>query len=150
MDKITPVDEFGKTYGELLATIRAGVPDAPIVALSLPDISQLWEAGRSDPKIVGLWNQSPSCRTLLGDADSDAAADEERRASVMQTLAGYNASIVDACAAVAECTTDDGAVNQITFSLDDISSADHFHPSASGQAKVAAAAWPAVQKALGG
>ncbi|WP_183420369.1 SGNH/GDSL hydrolase family protein [Microbacterium proteolyticum] len=150
MDKITPVDEFGQTYSELLATIRAGVPDAPIVAVSLPDISQLWEAGRSDPKIVGLWNQSPSCRTLLGDADSDAAADEERRASVMQTLAGYNASIIEACAAVTECTTDDGAVNQITFSLDDISSADHFHPSASGQAKVAAAAWPAVQKALGG
>lgn len=150
MDKITPVDEFGTTYRELLATIRAGVPDAPIVALSLPDISQLWEAGRNDPKIVGLWNQSPSCRTLLGDADSDATADEDRRASVMQTLAGYNASIIDACAAVTECTTDDGAVNQITFSLDDISSADHFHPSASGQAKVAAAAWPAVQRALGG
>lgn len=150
MDKITPVDEFGTTYGELLATIRAGVPDAPIVALSLPDISQLWEAGRSDPKIVGLWNQSPSCRTLLGDADSDAAADEDRRASVMETLAGYNASIIEACAAVTDCTTDDGAVNQITFSLDDISSADHFHPSKSGQAKVAAAAWPAVQKALGG
>lgn len=150
MDKITPVDEFGQTYAELLSTIRAGVPDAPIVAVSLPDITQLWEAGRGDSTIVRLWNQSPSCRTLLGDADSDAAADVQRRASVAETLAGYNAAIIDACAEVSGCTTDEGAVARMTFTLDDISSADHFHPSASGQAKVAAAAWPAVQKALGG
>lgn len=150
MDKITPVDEFEQTYGELLATIRAGVPDAPIVATSLPDISQLWAAGRGDSSIVSLWNQSPSCRTLLGDADSDAAADEARRASVMETWAGYNTAIAEACAAVEDCTSDDGAVSRISFSLDDISTADHFHPSASGQAKVAEAAWPAVQRALGG
>lgn len=150
MDKITPVDEFEQTYGELLATIRAGVPDAPIVAISLPDISQLWAAGRGDSSIVSLWNQSPSCRTLLGDADSDAAADEARRASVMETWAGYNTAIAEACAAVEDCTSDDGAVSRISFSLDDISTADHFHPSASGQAKVAEAAWPAVQRALGG
>lgn len=150
MDKITPVDEFAQTYGELLATIRAGVPEAPIVATSLPDISQLWAAGRDDSSIVSLWNQSPSCRTLLGDADSDAAADEARRASVMETWAGYNTAIADACAAVSDCTSDDGAISRISFSLDDISTADHFHPSASGQAKVAEAAWPAVQRALGG
>lgn len=150
MDKITPVDEFAQTYGELLATIRAGVPEAPIVATSLPDISQLWAAGRDDSSIVSLWNQSPSCRTLLGDADSDAAADEARRASVMETWAGYNTAIADACAAVSACTSDDGAISRISFSLDDISAADHFHPSASGQAKVAEAAWPAVQRALGG
>lgn len=150
MDKVTPVDEFGQTYRELLETIRAGVPDAPIVATSLPDIRQLWEAGRSDSTIVRLWNESPSCRTLLGDADSDAAADEARRDSVMETWAGYNAAIIEACAGVSACTTDDGAISRISFSLDDISTADHFHPSASGQAKVAEAAWPAVQKALGG
>ncbi|MDQ1136199.1 lysophospholipase L1-like esterase [Microbacterium sp. SORGH_AS 1204] len=150
MDEITPVDAFGESYGELLETIRAGVPGAPIVATSLPDISQLWAAGRDDSSIVSLWNQSPSCRTLLGDADSDAASDEARRASVMETWAGYNTAIAAACAAVTDCTTDDGAISRITFSLDDISTADHFHPSASGQAKVAEAAWPAVQRALGG
>ncbi|MDQ1084630.1 MULTISPECIES: SGNH/GDSL hydrolase family protein [Microbacterium] len=148
VSQITPVGEFGASYRELLETIRAGVPEAPIVAYSIPDLLQLWEGGRSDPATVRLWNQSPSCSTLLGDADSDAAADVQRREDVVDTLAGYNAAIVEACAAVTGCVSDDGAVSQVAFSPDDISEVDRFHPSLAGQAALAAAAWPAAQKAL--
>ncbi len=148
VSEITSVEEFGASYRALLETIRTGVPDAPIVAYSVPDLLQLWEVGRGDPQTVRLWNQSPSCRTLLGDADSDAAADVERRDAVTETLSGYNAAIADACAAVTGCVSDDGAVSQLGFSPDDISDVDRFHPSLAGQAMLAAAAWPAVEKAL--
>lgn len=148
VSQITPVDEFGESYRELLETIRAGAPETPIVAYSVPDLLQLWEGGRDDPATVRLWNQSPSCTTLLGDADSNAAADVQRRDAVGETLTGYNAAIADACAAVTGCVSDDGAVSQVSFSPDDISEVDRFHPSLAGQAALAAAAWPAVQKAL--
>lgn len=146
--EVTPPAEFATDYAALLGGVSTGLPDATILALSVPDLLQLWSVGRDDPRAVGLWNQSPSCRSLLADSDSDAARDEARRAEVDATVDAYNTAIAQACAAVPNCISDDGAVHAAAFSQTEISAIDYFHASAAGQARIAEIAWAALEPAL--
>lgn len=147
---VTAVDIFAAGYRELLAGVRSAAPDAAIVAYSVPDLLQLWELGHTDAAAVRAWNSSTSCGSLLANAESKSAADTERRAAIDETVRGYNAAIAESCAEVNGCTSDGGAVYDTVFTAADVSALDHFHPSLSGQAVLAASAWPAVEQALGG
>lgn len=147
---VTPVDRFAASYARVLDDIHAAAPAARVVAYSVPDLLHLWELGRTDPRAVALWNASRSCRSLLADADSDSAADTARRTAIGATITGYNAAIAAACARVSWCTSDDGALAATEFTAEDVSDVDYFHPSAAGQAALAAGAWPAVEAALRG
>lgn len=148
LQEVTPVARFATRYGQLLSGIRDALPDARIVAYSLPNLLNLWKIGRDDPEAVRMWSRSPSCTSLLGNAQSDAEADVDRRAAIEATLSAYDTAIVDACAAVAGCVSDGGAVAATEFTAGDISPIDHFHPSTAGQAALAEAAWPAARDAL--
>jgi len=149
MSEVTPAPDFAADYLAVLTTIREVAPDARVVAYSVPDLLRLWELGRGDAETVEAWEKSPSCRSLLAAADSDATADAERRAEIGALVTDYNLAIEAACAATAGCTTDQGAVHATRFEAADISSLDHFHASRAGQARLAASAWPAVEAALG-
>lgn len=148
-DEVTGPDAFAADYAEVLAGVRSSAPGAAIVAYSVPDLLRLWELGRDDPETVEMWQASPSCRSLLADAGSDASDAVARRTAIADLVTSYNASIQAACAATEGCTWDEGAVNATQFELEDVSSLDHFHASAAGQATLAAAAWPVVERALG-
>lgn len=145
---VTSPTDFAAEYAALLSGIRAAAPEARIVAFSIPDLLRLWDVGRSQPKAVSLWNSSPSCRSLLANADSDAPEDVQRRADIDATVDAYNESIGLACADVTDCVFDEGVVHAVQFSLEEISTIDHFHPSIAGQAALAASAWPVVERAL--
>ncbi|MEV8273338.1 GDSL-type esterase/lipase family protein [Microbacterium sp. NPDC077184] len=147
---VTPVADFGAQYTTLIDTVRTGLPDAQIVALSIPDLLRMWELGRDDPEATARWNASSSCRSLLADPASDAAVDVQRRAGIDETVRGYNAAIAEACEADARCVHDAGAIHALDFTSTDISSIDHFHASASGQAKVAQVAWETLAQTLDG
>ncbi|KJL40337.1 GDSL-type esterase/lipase family protein [Microbacterium trichothecenolyticum] len=146
--EMTSAEDFAADYTQVLAGIRSAAPDARIVAFSVPDLLRLWELGRADPEIVRMWDESPGCRSLLASADSDAAADVDRRASVEALVAEYDLAIEAACAAAEGCTSDGGAVHDIRFEPEDISALDHFHASRAGQATLAAGAWTIVEAAL--
>ncbi len=145
---ITPPATFAAGYADLLSRTRQALPDATVVALSIPDLLQLWRVGRDDPSAVNAWNSSTSCTSMLEDATSDAADDEARRGTIQQTIDANNAAIVAACAASAGCVSDDGAVNSVEFTTAEVSTLDHFHPSIAGQAAIAAAAWDVVERTL--
>ncbi|WP_344737432.1 GDSL-type esterase/lipase family protein [Microbacterium awajiense] len=147
-DRVTPAAEFEDAYARMLDGIHAAAPDVRVVAYSVPDLEQLWQLGRDDPRAVALWNSSPSCGSLLGDADSTDAADVARRARVVESVDAYNVAIRLACDARPWCTSDDGAVHATSFARADVSEVDFFHPSTQGQATLAARAWPAVERAL--
>lgn len=147
-ESITSPDAFAAKYEELLTGIRAGLPDARIIALSVPNLLHLWEVGHTDPAAVKAWNTSPSCRSLLADADSDAPADKERRAAVDADVQAYNAAIAQTCAEVGGCFSDDGVIYDLDFTIDQISTIDHFHAAAAGQALVAEKAWSVVEQAI--
>ena len=145
---ITPTATFAAGYADLLARTHAALPDATMVALSIPDLLQLWRVGRDDPSAVKAWNSSTSCTSMLDDATSDAPDDEARRAAIQDTIDANNAAIVAACAASEGCISDDGAVYAVEFTTAEVSTLDHFHPSIAGQAAIAAAAWDVVERAL--
>jgi lysophospholipase L1-like esterase len=139
---VTPPETFAATYTEMLTDLREGLPEARIVTLSIPDLLQLWDIGRVDARIAELWNESPSCRSILGNAQSDAPEDVERRDAMSAVIDEYNAAISSACAATTDCVYDAGALHEMQFTAEDISTLDRFHPSASGQQKIASVAWP--------
>ena len=148
MSAITPTETFAAGYADLLARTRAALPEATVVALSIPDLLQLWRVGRDDPSAVKAWNSSTSCTSMLGNATSDAPEDEARRTIIQETIDADNAAIVAACAATEGCVSDGGAVNAVEFTTAEVSTIDHFHPSVAGQAAIAAAAWNVVEGAL--
>ena len=91
------------------------------------------------------WGSSPACRSLLAEPQSTAAADEQRRAEVGERVREFNRVLAEACASLPNCIDDGGAVASYEFSTDEISSVDHFHPSAAGQQAIAGLAWTALE-----
>ncbi|WP_162616477.1 SGNH/GDSL hydrolase family protein [Xylanimonas allomyrinae] len=148
-DDMTPTDRFTAEITTLLQQLAEGLPDATLLALSVPDLNQIWELGKSDPDAVGLWNKSPSCRSLLWHADSVSADDAERRAAVAERVQQFNSSIAAACSALPTCVSDGGALHDVRFGDGDVSDIDHFHPSQRGQAKIAEVAWQTWQSRTG-
>ena len=141
---MTPAAAFSRDYARLLTDLHAAVPGATLLALSVPDISQLVPLGARDPAVVAAWNRSSSCSSLLERADSTAGADRVRRREVGDRVDAFNAAIADACSATSGCIGDDGGVHEVALTADDVSSIDHFHPSSRGQSAIADAAWTAL------
>jgi len=148
LSDVTSPSDFATSYAALLDGLSSGLPGATILALSVPDLLQLWSVGRDNSRAVELWNQSASCRSLLADADSDAEGDAGRRAEVDAVVDEYNAIIAERCAATAGCISDGGAVHAAEFTEAEISAIDYFHASAAGQARIASIAWAALEPAL--
>ncbi|MEZ3159175.1 GDSL-type esterase/lipase family protein [Microbacterium sp. BWT-B31] len=141
---MTSVEDFRASYTDLLGRISAGAPDARVLALSVPDLGHLWQIGHDKIAATSVWDQSPSCRNLLGDAQATDAASVDRRAAVTTRNTELNAVIDEVCAAHENCISDAGAVFSYPFSADEISTVDFFHPSVAGQAAIAELAWNAL------
>ena len=107
------------------------------------------------------------CQGLLANPLSTEPADEERRAAFRDQVIAYNDALAEVCAEFKRCRWDDYAVFNSGFTTADVatvqstraastpalqpdpvfgpgnanSTADYFHPSISGQARLAEAAW---------
>lgn len=146
LDEMTPAADFEDRLTRLFARITGEVPDAAILAMSVPDLHRLWELGRADARTVQVWNSSPSCTNLLGSADEESAEATARRDAVAARVVEYNAAIARVCGATDGCIHDDGAVYGYAFTADEISAIDRFHPSIAGQRAIAAIAWDALER----
>ena len=149
LDEMTPAPDFEARLTELFARLGAEVPDAAILALSVPDLHHLWEIGSTNARAVQLWNGSASCRNLLGAADDDSAEAIARRAAVAARIDEYNAAIDRVCGATEGCVGDGGAVHAYAFTVEEISGIDFFHPSIAGQRVIAEIAWDALERGAG-
>jgi lysophospholipase L1-like esterase len=149
LDEMTATAEFEAQLTALFARIDDELPDAVILALSVPDIHHLWELGRGDARAVEVWNGSASCRNLLGAADDDSADASARRDAVSARVGEFNAVIERVCAATEGCVDDDGALHAYPFTVDEISSIDYFHPSIAGQRAIAEIGWDALERGAG-
>lgn len=143
-DLMTPVPEFRRHLDDALAVLRSGTPAAWVLILSIPDLTQLWEAGRSSRLARFVWTLLDTCPSLLANSASLAPADVARRDRVRQRIIDYNAELAAACAAYGpNCRFDGGAVFQHPFSLAQISGWDFFHPNRAGQAILAEVSYQA-------
>lgn len=145
-EEMTPVEEFRASFAAALTRLRAGAPKAQVYVSSLPDLRRLWETGRVSPLGRQVW-QLGICGAMLKDPTDLSPAAERRRTSVRDRVVAYNRVLREECAKTERCRYDGGAVFGFAFDQPQLSPWDFFHPSKSGQARLAELAYRQVTRA---
>jgi lysophospholipase L1-like esterase len=145
----TPTATFREQVREAFEVLVSANKQVYIQLMSIPDINNLRTIFTEppDPNAIGRWQAFHVCQGLLAEPLSTAPADEERREAFRAQVIAYNEALAEVCAEFKRCIWDDEAVFESGFTTADVATvantptADYFHPSVSGQAKLAAAAW---------
>jgi lysophospholipase L1-like esterase len=140
---MTSVAGFRTGFESAMRALRRKAPKAQVYVASIPDLKRLWSEGRTNPLGKQVWKLG-ICPSMLSDADSLDAADTTRRETVGKRVEDYNEVLREVCAQDLRCRTDGGAVYDYRFGTKELSHWDWFHPSVSGQAKLARIAYRAV------
>jgi lysophospholipase L1-like esterase len=140
---MTSVADFSTRADTALAVLSSRGVDQVVVA-SIPDVYKLWEVGSKSSSARFVWGLYKICQSMLKSPTSSLQADVERRDRVRARVVAFNAELAEACSqATVPCKFDDNAVFKTSFALTDISKVDYFHPSVSGQAKLASVTYSA-------
>jgi PKD repeat protein len=143
VSQMTSVADFRTQFAAAMQTVSAGSPNTYVYVVSIPDVYQLWSLFRNNFWARLVWASAGICQSLLANPTSTKQADVERRAAVRQRNIDYNAVLAEVCLQYASrCRFDNNAVFNTAFTTSDVS-ADYFHPSIQGQAKLAAVSWAA-------
>jgi lysophospholipase L1-like esterase len=133
---MTSVRSFRRDLRRAIATLMNGLPDATVYVVSIPDVHWLWEILSDDPRARETWRTLGTCRVLLGDHN-----DERDRLRVRARVTDYNEALEEVCSAYERCYYDGGAVFRYRFGPEDVSPLDFFHPSITGQSRLADVSW---------
>jgi lysophospholipase L1-like esterase len=149
-DPKTDPAAFESQLRSAVAILRGGLPaGSRILMLSVPDFAHLRDITQADPKAraaLALPQNSTGCPPFLGSA-SPATLDQAEA-----YLQDYDSILIQVCAEIAatdgatgrlDCTSDQSQLSLGDFTVADMSTVDYFHPSLSGQGRLAAAAWAA-------
>jgi lysophospholipase L1-like esterase len=140
---MTRVIDFRRWIDDALDVLTAGLPEARILVVSIPDIYRLWRLGHDSLFALLSWTVLPGCRSMMVNPRSTAAADTGRRQRVAAQIRAYNRQLAAACKAHGpHCRWDGYAANRVPFSMDLVDPLDHFHPNLKGQARLAAVTYP--------
>ena len=141
IDAMTSTTAFTAALGTALATLKAGLPAARVLVVSIPDVYQVWQVAHTNKSAVRAWSLG-ICPALLANPASTATADEQRRQRFRDRVDGYDTVLQRACAGYGpKCHYDGGAVHRVAFSVAQLSALDFFHPNTSGQNALAKATW---------
>jgi lysophospholipase L1-like esterase len=143
VDTMTSVDSFRSQFTAAMNTITAGLPAANVYVVSIPNVYHLWELYKDSSSARNAWASFKVCQSLLANPLSTATADAARREAVRQRNIAFNTVLSEVCAAYAQCRFDGNAVFNTVFAASDVSTRDYFHPTISGQAKLASVSWAA-------
>ena len=142
--KMTDVAEFRSDFERALRRLVRFNRNVQIYVVSIPDVYNLWDVLKDDHAAQFTWGLLGLCKTMLENPASLAPEDMERRQRVRQRIIEYNQSMAEVCATyAANCSWDENAVFNTPFNKADVSTRDYFHPSLTGQAKLAEVAWNA-------
>jgi lysophospholipase L1-like esterase len=145
----TATATFREQVRSALQVLVSGNKQVYIQLMSIPDINNLRSIFTEppDPNALGRWAAFNVCQGLLANPLSTAPADEARREAFRAQVIAYNEALEEVCAEFKRCIWDDYAVFDAEFTAEDVATvantptADYFHPSVAGQAKLAEAAW---------
>jgi PKD repeat protein len=140
--QMTTVATFRAQLETAIATLSAGSPGTHVYVVSIPNVYQLWNLFKNDFWARFIWSLANICQSLLANPTSTTTADVQRREAVRQRTVDYNTQLAQVCALYERCRFDGNAVFNSTFTTGDVSG-DYFHPSITGQAKLASVAWNA-------
>lgn len=145
----TTTATFREQVRSALQVLVSGNKQVYIQVMSIPDINNLRTIFTEppDPNALARWSLFNVCQGLLANPLSTEQADEERRAAFRAQVIAYNEALAEVCGEFKRCIWDDEAVFSSGFTAADVATvantptADYFHPSVSGQARFAEAAW---------
>jgi lysophospholipase L1-like esterase len=140
---MTAVATFRSQLTAALTTVTTGSPATLVSVSSLPNIYQLWSIFHTNGTARFVWGLFSVCQSMLANATSTAQADVDRRARVLQREVDFNTALAQVCAQFVQCRFDGNALFNTAFTTGDITTRDYFHPSTSGQRKLAAVSWAA-------
>jgi lysophospholipase L1-like esterase len=140
---MTAADSFGRQFADAMALLAQGSPRSRVLVMSIPDPTRLLELFRGSRSARVVWDLFDVCQSALARPASALPDDVARRERVRQRVADYNAQLAAVCAQYQQCRYDGGAVFNATLEAADISTADYFHLSVRGQARLAETAWAA-------
>ena len=140
---MTPVTTYRSEFASAMKTLSLGLPDARIYVLSVPNVYRLWLILHTNASARAVWSAASICQSLLANPTSTATADVQRRAQVRARVVAFNKQLQQVCATFVHCRFDANAVFNNNFLVSDVNTLDYFHPSISGQAKLAGVAWGA-------
>ncbi|SCG64562.1 GDSL-type esterase/lipase family protein [Micromonospora halophytica] len=139
---MTPVSTFRANIDAALNRLKAGLPNARVLVVSVPDIQRLWYVGKGSSSARSAWSLFGICQSMLANPTSTQQADVDRRNRVRQRVVDFNTQLAQACAAYGpNCDFDDNAVFNYPFALSQVSTWDYFHPNTSGQAVLASVSY---------
>lgn len=128
----TPVEQFRAEVVRGFAALED--LGATVLVLSIPDVTELWRLYAENDTARVVWRAYDVCPLLL-DESADRAAARERILEMNEVLREE--------AEARGWSHDDGAVFSEGLLADHVSTVDFFHPSLSGQARLAEIAWRA-------
>jgi GDSL-like Lipase/Acylhydrolase family len=141
---MTPVATLEGQLQTALGTLSAGLPNARMYVVSIPNVYRLWQILHTNLSAVLTWSIGGICQSLLANPTSTAPADVARRQQVYQRTVDDNAALAHVCAEFIHCRFDGNAAFNLQFVPSEVSTRDYFHPSVSGQAHAAAVTWSAT------
>lgn len=150
-DARTSPSDFEAQLTSAVSVLRAGLPvGSEILIMPLPDFDHFRAITQADPGALAALSldvNSRNCAPFLG-SNGTLSLDQAEAA-----MAEYDAILLKACDAIQStdgasgrlsCRTDQTLLSERDFKIGDLSTVDYFHPSLSGQARIAAAAWSAT------
>jgi lysophospholipase L1-like esterase len=140
---MTSVANFRSQLTTALNTVTSGLPSVRVQVVSIPNAYRLWQLFKDSFVARSVWAAFSVCQSLLANPLSTEAADVARRDAVRQRNIAFNDVLRDTCALYIQCRFDGYAVFNTVFLASDITGRDYFHPSTSGQAKLASVTWAA-------
>lgn len=140
---MTSVTNFRAQFTSAMNVITTKSPSTLVYVVSIPNVYQLWNVLKSNGTARAVWWTFGVCQSMLANPESTAQADVDRRARVLQRDVDFNSALAQVCALYTQCRFDGNAVFNTTFTAADITTRDYFHPSVSGQAKLASVSWNA-------
>ncbi len=133
-----PLPDFQAAAARGFDAVRAAHPGAHVVVYAIPDLERFWRVAATVPAAVEFWSGVDYCRGLNPGTVNLFEAEEAR-----ERLHAFNEALrqeADRHGFLFSRGTDWPG-----FHVDDISPVDFFHPTRSGEARLAEGAWPAAR-----
>jgi lysophospholipase L1-like esterase len=134
---MTSVSDFQARFAQAMTILHDGLPSgAHVFVSSIPNLYQLWTLEHTDLTAELVWASAGICQSMLSLTNTEA-----ERQAVVAREAAFNQVLADVCGQYAFCRFDSDATFNYEFSAGDVSKLDYFHPSLSGQSKLALLTW---------
>lgn len=134
---VTPVETFRAQFRTAADKLKAGLPNAKVYVMSVPDVYLLWKLYDGHWQAEWTWDAFDICQAMLSNSRTETDRQWLRSVNVQ-----YNEVLAQETTAYG-FHWDDNAVFNTAFLREDVSQVDFFHPSMKGQAKLASVSWAA-------